>query len=174
MAIQPLWSQPPLKGLWDNMPLHPLYPSGTSNASRAQIPFAPVQNVGQVRTAERTQSATAEAINTWRTDRQANPWTADNSAKSFAQVFQDALEQSAGPVAELVEPVTDMFGAAIGAVKETDAAKTQMEYLMATGQLDNPALLTIASTKAQLSVQLLVQLRNRAVDAYNELMRISV
>ena len=77
-------------------------------------------------------------------------------------------------MADVINPVTDIFGAAVDAVKETDAAKTQMEYLMATGQLDNPALLTIASTKAQLSVQLLVQLRNRALDAYNEIMRISI
>ena len=69
---------------------------------------------------------------------------------------------------------TDIFQSAIDAVKETDAEKTQMEYLMATGQLDNPALLTIASTKAELSVDLLVQLRNKSMDAYNELMRISL
>ncbi len=69
---------------------------------------------------------------------------------------------------------TDIFTSAIDSVKETDAEKTQMEYLMATGQLDNPASLTIASTKAQLSVNLLVQLRNRALEAYNELMRISL
>ena len=69
---------------------------------------------------------------------------------------------------------TDIFQSAIDAVKETDAEKTQLEYLMATGQLDNPALLTIASTKAELSVDLLVQLRNKAMDAYNELMRISL
>ena len=69
---------------------------------------------------------------------------------------------------------TDIFQSAVDAVRETDAEKTQMEYLMATGQLDNPALLTIASTKAQLSVDLLVQLRNKSMDAYNELMRISL
>ena len=69
---------------------------------------------------------------------------------------------------------TDIFRSAVDAVKETDAEKTQMEYLMATGQLDNPALLTIASTKAQLSVELLVQLRNKSMEAYNELMRISL
>ncbi len=71
-------------------------------------------------------------------------------------------------------PFTDIFSSAIDAVKETDAEKTQMEYLMATGQLDNPALLTIASTKAQLSVDLLVQLRNKSMEAYNELMRINL
>ena len=71
-------------------------------------------------------------------------------------------------------PFTDIFQSAIDAVKTTDAEKTQMEYLMATGQLDNPALLTIASTKAQLSVDLLVQLRNKSMEAYNELMRINL
>ena len=72
------------------------------------------------------------------------------------------------------DPFTDIFQSAINAVRETDAEKVQMEYLMATGQLDNPALLTIASTKAQLSVELLVQLRSKAMDAYNELMRINL
>lgn len=71
-------------------------------------------------------------------------------------------------------PFTDIFRSAIDAVKTTDQEKTQMEYLMATGQLDNPALLTIASTKAQLSVDLLVQLRNKSMDAYSELMRINL
>ena len=85
------------------------------------------------------------------------------------------LEQAA-PAAErsAAGPFTDIFQSAIDAVKTTDAEKTQMEYLMATGQLDNPALLTIASTKAQLSVELLVQLRNKSMEAYNELTRISL
>lgn len=67
-----------------------------------------------------------------------------------------------------------IFQSAVDAVKETDAEKTQMQYLMATGQLDNPAALTLASSKYELSVNLLVQLRNRALEAYNELMRISL
>ena len=68
----------------------------------------------------------------------------------------------------------DIFQSAIGAVRETDAEKNEAQYLLSTGQLDNPAALTIASTKAQLSVQLLVQLRNKALESYSELMRISL
>ncbi len=68
----------------------------------------------------------------------------------------------------------DVFKTAIDSVKETDAEKNQMEYLAATGQLDNPAALAIASSKAQLSVQLLVQLRDKALTAYNEITRISL
>lgn len=72
------------------------------------------------------------------------------------------------------ETFGDIFQAAVAAVRETDAEKTQAEYLLATGQLDNPALLTTAITKAELSVDLLMQLRNKTLDAYSELMRISL
>ena len=71
-------------------------------------------------------------------------------------------------------PFTDIFRTAIDAVKETDAEKTQMQYLMSTGQLDNPTPLLLAANKAELSVSLLVQLRSKALEAYNELMRINV
>lgn len=67
-----------------------------------------------------------------------------------------------------------VFQAAIENVKQTDQEKREAEYLLATGQLDNPALLTIASTKSELAVSLLVQLRNKALDAYTELTRISL
>ena len=67
-----------------------------------------------------------------------------------------------------------VFQSAIDHVKETDAEKVEAEYLLATGQLDNPASLTIASSKSELAVSLLVQLRNRALDAYSELTRISL
>lgn len=52
--------------------------------------------------------------------------------------------------------------------------KHRRQYLLATGQLDNPAALTIASTKNEIAVSLLVQLRNKALDAYSELTRISL
>ena len=76
--------------------------------------------------------------------------------------------------ARQTDPFTDIFQSAIAAVKETDAEKTQMEYLMATGQLDNPVPLVLAANKAELSVSLLLQLRSKAMDAYNELSRISL
>ena len=66
-----------------------------------------------------------------------------------------------------------IFRSAIDYVKETDQAKNEAEYLLATGQLDNPAELTIAATKAQIAVELMGQLRNRALDAYTELKNIA-
>ena len=61
-----------------------------------------------------------------------------------------------------------LFTDLIQNVKDTDAEFTQAQYLLATGQLDNPAQLGIAGYKAEISLQMLIQLRNRALEAYNE------
>ena len=67
-----------------------------------------------------------------------------------------------------------LFSDLIQNVKDTDAEFTQAQYLLATGQLDNPAQLGIAGYKAELAVSLLIQMRNRALDAYNELKNMNV
>jgi flagellar hook-basal body complex protein FliE len=67
-----------------------------------------------------------------------------------------------------------IFQNAIQNVKDTDADLVQAEYLLSTGQLDNPATVSIAATKSELAVDLLVQLRSKALDAYSELTRMSV
>ena len=86
----------------------------------------------------------------------------------------DAETHEAGRKENPAIPFADIFQSAVESVRETDAAKNEAEYLLATGQLDNPAELTIAATQAAVSVELLVQLRNKAIDAYSELMRISM
>lgn len=89
------------------------------------------------------------------------------------------------PSAQPIEPVKEqadlgksVFGAifqnAIQNVKDTDAVKNEAIYLLSTGQLDNPSAAVIAASKNELAVNLLIQLRNRAMDAYSELTRISM
>lgn len=72
------------------------------------------------------------------------------------------------------ESFTNIFQSAVDGVRETDQEAVHLEYLMSTGQLDNPAELGIALYKANTAVSLLVNLRNQAVEAYNEIMRISL
>ena len=67
-----------------------------------------------------------------------------------------------------------IFNSLIQGVKDTDAEFTQAQYLLATGQLDNPAQLNIAAYKNEIAVDLLIQMRNRALDAYNELKNMNV
>lgn len=67
-----------------------------------------------------------------------------------------------------------IFQNAIQNVKETDAEVVETQYLLSTGQLDNPASALIAMSKEEAAVSLLIQLRNRALDAYQELTRLSI
>ncbi|MCI8422051.1 MAG: flagellar hook-basal body complex protein FliE [Lawsonibacter sp.] len=67
-----------------------------------------------------------------------------------------------------------IFQSAIQNVKDTNQDMVQSQYLLSTGQLDNPASLMIAMTKYSAATDLLVQLRNRALDAYSEITRMSI
>ncbi|NLJ30191.1 MAG: flagellar hook-basal body complex protein FliE [Clostridiales bacterium] len=71
-------------------------------------------------------------------------------------------------------PFQDLLQDAVNNVKTTNADLTTELNNLATGQTDDLHNVTIASQKATLSVQLMVQLRNKALDAYNEIMRITV
>ena len=67
-----------------------------------------------------------------------------------------------------------VFQSAIDNVRRTNAVQVDLEYKLATGQIDNPAEVTLAISKATTAAELLMQMRNQALDAYNELMRISL
>jgi len=71
-------------------------------------------------------------------------------------------------------PFQSMFEDAINNVVQTQSDVDQQVTLLATGQSDDVHNLSIASTKASLSLDLLVELRNKTIDAYNELMRMNV
>ncbi len=72
------------------------------------------------------------------------------------------------------ESFTNIFQNAIQNVRDTDREAVEMEYLLSTGQLDNPAELSLALYKANVSVNLLVTLRDQAMEAYNKLSSMSV
>ena len=72
-------------------------------------------------------------------------------------------------------PIQPLWTPSLSAPKaEENDQQVKLEYQLATGQIDNPALVTTAITKATTAVELLMQMRNHAVEAYNELMRISL
>ncbi len=71
------------------------------------------------------------------------------------------------------ELFSSIFEQAANDIKVTQAEVEQQQYLLATGQLEDPHNLTIATSQAQLTVDMMVQIRNHAVEAYNELLRIN-
>ncbi|MBC5689332.1 flagellar hook-basal body complex protein FliE [Mediterraneibacter sp. NSJ-55] len=68
----------------------------------------------------------------------------------------------------------NIFYNAVQDVRSTEQNLQKQQYLLATGQTDDPHTLQIAASEAQLATNMLVQLRNKALDSYNELMRISL
>ncbi len=68
----------------------------------------------------------------------------------------------------------DLFTDAMGNAEKAERDLEDKEYLLTTGQIDDAHTVPIAAAEAQLSIDLLVALRNKALDAYNELMRISM
>lgn len=98
------------------------------------------------------------------------PMTALSAAeKGRNKFFEDSTPKTDG-----YGVFRDIFLSAVDEVRQTETDYAQKEYLFATGQLEDPHTLTIASTKAQTSVDFLVTLRNRALDTYNELMRMNI
>lgn len=72
------------------------------------------------------------------------------------------------------ETFKSVFREAIDNVTSTENDLVNKQYLLATGQLEDAHSVMVASSQAQLAVDMLVSLRNKAMESYNELMRISL
>lgn len=68
----------------------------------------------------------------------------------------------------------DIFKSLVNNVRETEDVVAKNEYLLATGQLDNPSELGLAQLKADAATSLLIQIRDKVLNAYSELSRMSV
>ncbi|MGJ7441886.1 flagellar hook-basal body complex protein FliE [Aquipuribacter sp. MA13-6] len=59
-------------------------------------------------------------------------------------------------------------------VQQLQATADELAVQAVTGQLADPSQYTIAATEATLATQMTVALRNKAVDAYSEVMRMQL
>ncbi|MEA4832000.1 Flagellar hook-basal body complex protein FliE [bioreactor metagenome] len=71
-------------------------------------------------------------------------------------------------------PFEELLGKAISAVGETNSTVNSDIINLALGDSDALHNITIDAAKADLAVQTLVAVRNKALDAYNEIMRITL
>lgn len=68
----------------------------------------------------------------------------------------------------------DILSNVVGNVYDTQKDVEQKQYLLATGQLDDAHSLPIAQAKAALSLDVMISLRNKAMESYNELLKMSI
>lgn len=66
------------------------------------------------------------------------------------------------------------FSKVLDAAEKTGLQADNLAGQVATGQVQNIQQFTSAAAKAELTVDLVVAIRNRAIDAYQEIMRMSV
>ncbi len=78
----------------------------------------------------------------------------------------------------LPEPEVQTFSQyLVDALKETNSLQKKSEALnaaMAAGEVEDISQVVIAGQKAELALQLTMQVRNKALSAYQELMRMQV
>ncbi|MEI8217033.1 MAG: flagellar hook-basal body complex protein FliE [Eubacteriales bacterium] len=68
----------------------------------------------------------------------------------------------------------DILNDVIGNVQSTEATVNQDTYNLATGKTDDMHTIMINAAKADMALQTMVQLRNKIVEAYTEVMRINL
>ncbi|MEL7657114.1 MAG: flagellar hook-basal body complex protein FliE [Bacillota bacterium] len=76
----------------------------------------------------------------------------DNTGLGFKEIFQDVVNN----------------------VEETEAATKMDAYNLSTGNMDDMHTMIINAAKADVALQTMVQLRNKFLDAYSEIMRTSL
>ncbi|MBQ3336289.1 MAG: flagellar hook-basal body complex protein FliE [Selenomonadaceae bacterium] len=75
------------------------------------------------------------------------------------------------------EPVKSFGEFLVDALKKTNELELESERLnaaLAAGRIEDISQVVVASQKAEIALQLTLQLRNRATQAYQEIMRMQV
>ena len=97
------------------------------------------------------------------------PWGTIGINGDLNQVQQNAAAESGE-----VSLFKSVFKDTVGRVKETQADVEHKQYLLMTGQLDDAHTLPIAEAKAGIALDVLITLRNKTMESYNELIKINV
>ena len=71
-------------------------------------------------------------------------------------------------------PFKEIFTTAVQNLKETEVISNNDTALLALGDIDDLHTLGINATKAYLAERFVVELRNRAMEAYSEIMRMNM
>ncbi len=75
---------------------------------------------------------------------------------------------------EETKSFADMLVDALKKTNELQLDADQKNALLAAGRIDDVSSVVVASQKADIAMQLTLQVRNRAISAYQEIMRMQV
>lgn len=91
-------------------------------------------------------------------------------SKSMSIGGMDSAEKSS----TTQKSFADTLNEAIGTVNQLQKASDKGMQELATGRTDNIAEVMIATEKADIALKLMVQVRNKIIDAYQDIMKMQV
>ena len=92
----------------------------------------------------------------------------------LGQLGGNQVTAASPPAGQNGLPFKEIFSTAIQNLKETEIVSNNDTALLALGDIDDLHTLGINATKAYLAERLVVELRNRAMEAYSEIMRMNM
>ena len=94
--------------------------------------------------------------------------------QQIANVVSTAAQQPQAAAKVEGASFSDILGNALQEAQATDAATQANTLSLLSGDITDIHTTTIAAKKAELSLNLAIQVRNKVIDAYNEVMRMQV
>lgn len=84
------------------------------------------------------------------------------------------VEQSASGIQTGNKNFSEFLTEALGEVNQLQNNSAKASFDLAAGKLQDVSQVTIATEKASIAIQLTMQVRNKMIDAYQEIMRMQV
>src|SRR5580704_12368300 len=107
----------------------------------------------------------------------ANKWMESGGirdSKSLSINDNGMSPSSAGGGVQSGKSFADTLKDAVGSVNTLQVSSDKAAQDLATGRTDNVADVMIATEKADIALRLMVQVRNKIIDAYQEVMKMQV
>ena len=95
-------------------------------------------------------------------------------ALQLMPVGSKGIEQIKAPVEGVNKNFGEFLTQALGEVNKLQNDSAQATFDLASGKLQDVSQVTIAAEKATIAMQLTMQVRNKMIDAYQEVMRMQV
>jgi flagellar hook-basal body complex protein FliE len=97
------------------------------------------------------------------------------SAYRFSTIGQTAKSDGTeSQAAALVGSFGDVLGKALTQVNELQLQADSLSQKLATGEITDAHTVTIAAEKAALALEMTIQIRNKVMEAYQEIMRMQL
>lgn len=104
----------------------------------------------------------------------ANQFLDTGSIRDTKSLTIDQPLSPGGSIDKTQGSFADTLQSAIGNVNQLQKASDKAAQDLATGRTDNVADVMIATEKADIALRVMVQVRNKIIDAYQEIMKMQV